>query len=48
VNIDGILNVTARDRETGARQSIRLRLEGGTSPEEQHRMLGQQPRTGTR
>lgn len=48
VNVDGILNVTAKDRETGAKQSILLKLDGSISGEEQSRMIQQAARQEAR
>ncbi len=39
LDADGILSVTARDQETGAEQSMRLRLDGAVSHEERARLL---------
>ena len=39
MDVEGILNVTARDQETGAEQSISLKLAGAISGEERDRLL---------
>ena len=41
VDVEGILGVRARDKETGAEQIMRLRLDGAISSEERARLLEQ-------
>jgi molecular chaperone DnaK len=42
INAEGILSVSARDKETGQRQSIRVTATGGLTPEELDRILTEQ------